>query len=51
MHPYHLAGALGSYLAWRKDNLDRIPSDQTAAKDFYMARISNFVFRNGIRLF
>lgn len=51
MNCYHLEAALGSYLAWRKDNLSRIPPDQMAAKEFYMARITNFIFRHGITLF
>ena len=48
---YHLAAALSNYLAWRKDNLSRIPPDKMAAKEFYMARITNFIFRNGTRMF
>lgn len=48
---YHLESALSSYLSWRKDNLPAIPPERMAAKDFYMARISNFVFENGARMF
>jgi aminoglycoside phosphotransferase (APT) family kinase protein len=48
---YQLVAALGSYLAWRKDNLNDIPPEAMAAKEFYMARITNFIFRNGVRVF
>jgi aminoglycoside phosphotransferase len=48
---YHLEACLGSHLAWRKDNLSRIPPERMAAKEFYLARIANFIFRNGTRLF
>lgn len=48
---YHLDAALGSYLSWRKDNLDTIPPERMAAKEFYMARITNFTFRHGARMF
>ena len=48
---YHLVSALDSYLAWRKDNLSTIPPDRMDAKEFYMARITNFIFRNGTRMF
>jgi aminoglycoside phosphotransferase (APT) family kinase protein len=48
---YQLDAALGSYLAWRKANLDTIPPERMAGKDFYMARITNFVFDHGVRLF
>jgi aminoglycoside phosphotransferase len=48
---YHLESALSSYLAWRKDNLSTIPPDRMAAKEFYMARITNFIFRHGTRMF
>ena len=48
---YQLESALGSYLAWRKDNLSTIPPDRMAAKEFYMARITNFIFRHGVRMF
>ena len=48
---YHLATALGSYLGWRKSNLDTIPPDRMAAKEFYMARITNFTFRHGTNMF
>lgn len=47
---YHLVSALSSYLSWRKDNLESIPPERMAAKEFYMARIFNFTFRNGARL-
>jgi len=48
---YHLDAALSSYLAWRKANFSTIPAGKMAAKEFYMARISNFIFRHGIKLF
>lgn len=48
---YQIDAALGSYVAWRKDNLDTIPPETMAAKGFYMARISNFIFGHGARLF
>lgn len=48
---YHLESALSNYLAWRKDNLNTIPPDRMAAKEFYMARITNFIFRHGTRMF
>ncbi len=48
---YHLEACLGSHLAWRKDNLRTIPPERMAAKEFYLARIANFIFRNGTRLF
>ena len=48
---YHLDAALGSYLSWRKDNLSTIPPERMAAKEFYMARITNFIFRHGTRMF
>ncbi len=48
---YHLDATLGSYLAWRKSNLANLPPERMAAKEFYMARITNFIFRHGIRLF
>jgi len=48
---YHLAGTLNSYLGWRKDNLGTIPPEKMAAKEFYMARITNFIFRHGARMF
>jgi aminoglycoside phosphotransferase (APT) family kinase protein len=51
MNLYHLDGALGSYLAWRKDNLRTIPATKMAAKEFYMARITNFIFGHGARMF
>jgi aminoglycoside phosphotransferase (APT) family kinase protein len=48
---YHLQAALGSYIAWRKANLRTIPADRMASQEFYMARIANFTFRHGVRLF
>jgi hypothetical protein len=48
---YHLEAALSNYLAWRKDNLSTIPPDRMAAKEFYMARTTNFIFRHGARMF
>jgi len=48
---YQLDAALGSYLAWRKDNISSIPPERMAAKEFYMARITNFIFRHGTRMF
>ncbi len=48
---YQLLSALSSYLAWRKANLATIPPDRMDAYGFYMARITNFTFRNGTRLF
>jgi aminoglycoside phosphotransferase (APT) family kinase protein len=48
---YHLSGTLSSYLAWRKANLDTIPAESVKAGNFYMARITNAIFRHGARLF
>ncbi len=48
---YHLEAALGSYTAWRKANLPAIPPEKMASKEFYLARIANFIFRRGVRLF
>jgi hygromycin-B 7''-O-kinase len=48
---YHLVAALGSHIEWRKANLGTIPANSMAAKEFYMARIANFTFRHGVRLF
>ncbi len=48
---YQVEAALSSYLSWRKANLATIPPDKMAGREFYMARITNFIFRNGIRLF
>ena len=48
---YHLESALSRYLAWRKDNLSTIPPERMAAREFYMARITNFIFRHGARMF
>jgi aminoglycoside phosphotransferase (APT) family kinase protein len=48
---YQIESALRNYLSWRIDNLDTIPPEKMAAKEFYMARITNFIFRNGARTF
>ena len=48
---YHLSGNLSSYLAWRKDNLSTIPPERMAAKEFYMAHITNFISNKGIKMF
>jgi|GEM_PF-1703791 len=48
---YQVCAALGSYLAWRKANLDSIPPERMAAKEFYIARISNFIFGHGAKMF
>lgn len=48
---YHLDATLGSYLSWRKDNFSTIPPERMASKEFYMARITNFTFRHGARMF
>lgn len=48
---YHLDATLSSHLSWRKDNLAKISPDKMAAKEFYMARITNFTFRHGVRMF
>lgn len=48
---YHLVFTLSDYLEWRKDNLTTIPAGSLAAKEFYLARISNFIFRHGTRMF
>ncbi len=48
---YQIEATLSSYLSWRKDNFKVKPPDQMAAKDFYMARITNFIFERGVRLF
>ncbi len=48
---YQVDAALGSYLGWRKANLATIPPERMAGKDFYMARISNFLFSQGARMF
>ncbi len=48
---YHLYSALSSYLEWRKANLSTIPPERMAAKEFYMGRISNFLWDNGARMF
>jgi len=48
---YQLETTLSSYLAWRKDNSSTIPPDQMDAKEFYMARITNFIFSRGTRMF
>ncbi len=51
MDLYHIAAALSNYLAWRKDNLGSIPPERMAAKEFYMARITNILFDHGARMF
>jgi len=51
MSLYQIESALSDALAWRKDNLNTIPTDSLKAMEFYMARISNAIFRDGIRLF
>lgn len=51
MNIYHLDAALSSHIAWRKSNLDRIPPESMAGKHFYMARITNFTFGHGARMF
>ncbi len=51
MDLYHLEATLSSHVSWRKANLSTIPADKMAAKEFYMARITNFIFRHGTRLF
>ncbi len=48
---YQLEASLSNYLAWRKDNLSTIPPEVMAAKEFYMARITNFIFTHGTRMF
>ncbi len=48
---YQVDATLGSYLGWRKANLATIPPERMAAKDFYMARITNFIFPHGARMF
>jgi aminoglycoside phosphotransferase (APT) family kinase protein len=48
---YHIHSALSSHLAWRKANLATLPPETMAAKGFYMARISNFTFGHGVRMF
>ncbi len=48
---YQVDATLGSYLGWRKANLATIPPERMAAREFYMARISNFIFPHGARMF
>ena len=48
---YQIDGALGSFLAWRKANLATIPPERMNGQDFYMARITNFLFGHGARMF
>lgn len=48
---YHIEAALNDYLGWRKANLAAIPPETMAAKSFYMARITNFIFDHGARMF
>lgn len=51
MNLYHLDATLGSHLSWLKANLDTIPPDRMASKEFYMSRITNFIFKHGARMF
>ncbi len=51
MNLYQIEAALSSHIAWRKDTLSKYPPEERTAKEFYMARISNFAFRHGVRLF
>ncbi len=51
LNVYHVYGALSSYLAWRKANLNRIPPERMAAKGFYMGRVWNILYDAGARLF
>jgi aminoglycoside phosphotransferase (APT) family kinase protein len=51
MDLYHVEAALSSHIAWRKANLPAIPAERMAAKEFYLARVSNFLFEHGVRLF
>jgi fructosamine-3-kinase len=48
---YHLESTFSDYLAWRKDNRATIPFEQPNAMNFVKARITNFVFGNGVRMF
>lgn len=48
---YHLQATLSSYLEWRKQERDRIPYSQPAAKGFYTARIANFTSNHAVHLF
>jgi len=48
---YHLEACLGSHLSWRKDNMSTLPPEGMAGKNFYMARITNFIFAHGARMF
>ena len=48
---YRIVSVLSDALSWRKDNLTTIPPDSLKAMEFYMARITNAIFRNGVRLF
>ena len=48
---YHLESTLSDYLAWRKDNRAAIPFEQPNAMNFVQARITNFVFGHGVRMF
>lgn len=48
---YQIYNAVSSHLSWRKANLDTLPPDQMTAKEFYMARITNFTYSHGVRLF
>lgn len=48
---YQVYATLGSHLGWRKANLSTIPPDRMAAKGHYMARLTNFTFSHGVRIF
>ena len=48
---YHLLAAWNDYLGWRKANLNTIPPERLAAKEYYLARVSNFIFDSGTRMF
>jgi serine/threonine protein kinase len=48
---YHVYRAFTSYLEWRKANLSTIPPERMAAKDFYMGRVWNILYRAGARMF
>ncbi|TFG70329.1 MAG: aminoglycoside phosphotransferase family protein [Anaerolineales bacterium] len=51
LNVYHVYTTLSSYLEWRKANLSTIPPERMAAKEFYMGRITNFLWDNGARMF
>jgi aminoglycoside phosphotransferase (APT) family kinase protein len=48
---YQIDAALGSFLGWRKANLSSISPERMNGRDSYMARISNFIFGHGARMF